>query len=431
MNQLKDNEHRNLVLRERGSPQLVDLDAEEAALLSKLRTGIKNQPAFELSESHEHSGCFLLQAKGCVGVVRTSKRTILIRPRFCGVPHNENVHLLRLMGYAYGWAEIPFTDHANLDVKEGLFEWLVRVYIHEIHKLLRKGIQKRFITQQEELSYVRGRLLLREHQRLVLNRPGRFPCLSTHHCAATPENLLLQAALEFAGRFCHDINLRSRVKALALEFAAQTTVECVQETPRVDSLDHLHNHYAPAITLAKLVLGKIGPTHAEGDTKSNAFLVDMWHLYERFLQAWFTEHAPEVTGQSSYKIQAAPREQGFSATFKPDYLFKGRGHTELIADAKYKNFTTTYHGQQSLDMPNIHQLVSYTSIFKTDGVLFYPAQPDQNADLRMSLPSGYTIYIRTVAWDRLLDDTGVANELATWVASRRIANADATLPYRS
>ena len=324
------------------------------------------------------------------------------------------------MGYAYGWAEIPFADHANLDVREGLFEWLVRVYIHEVHKLLRKGIRKRFITRQEELTYVRGRLLLPEHQRLILSRPGRFPCMSTRHCAATPENLLLQAALEFAGKLCHDINLRSRVKALALEFSAQTDIECVRETPRVDSLDRLHSHYAPSITLAKLVLGSLGPTHAEGDAESNAFLVDMWHLYERFLQTWFTEHSPQVTGQSNHKIQAFPKEQGFSATFKPDYLFKQKGRTELVADAKYKDFTTNYQGRQGLNLPNIHQLISYTSIFKTDGVLFYPAQPNKTADLHLDLPSGRTIYIRTVAWDRLLDDRDAAENLASWIAKRRL-----------
>ena len=399
---------------------MVDLDAEEAALLSKLRTGIKNHPAFELYETHEHPGRYSLRANGCAGVVRTSKRTILIRPRFHECPYDENTQLLRLMGYAYGWAEIPFADHANLDVREGLFEWLVRVYIHEIHKLLRKGIRKRFITRQEELTYVRGRLLLPEHQRLILNRPGRFPCMSTRHCAATPENLLLQAALEFAGKLCHDINLRSRVKALALEFSAQTNIECVRETPRVDTLDRLHSHYAPSITLAKLVLGSLGPTHAEGDAKSNAFLVDMWHLYEKFLQAWFIEHTPKVKGQPSYKIPVSPREKGFSATFKPDYLFIGKNRAELVGDAKYKNFTTTSHGKQVLDLPNIHQLISYTSIFKTDGALFYPAQPDKNADLHMDLPSGRTIYIRTVAWDRLLDDMDAAEDLASWIAEKRL-----------
>ena len=80
----------------------------------------------------------------------------------------------------------------------------------------------------------------------------------------------------------------------------------------------------------------------------------------------------------------------------------------------------THHGQLSLDMPNIHQLVSYTSIFETDGALFYPAQPGKNTDLHMKLPSGRNIYIRTIAWDRLLDDPDFANELASWIASRRI-----------
>lgn len=417
----KPDQFPELILEERGKARTLDLTPGEAEFLRGLRTGLNNRPAFSLSPIAAQPGWFSLKAQGCAGVVQTMRRTIIIRPHLCVGPYGLNIQLLRLMDYAYGWGGIQFADHADLDAKEGLFEWLIRVYVREVNKLIRKGIRKRFVSRYEELPYARGRLMMREHQRLTLTKPGRFPCVSTLHSAATPENLLLQAALEYAGKKCKDLALRSRVKALGLEFAAQTHVECVRDVPKVSTLDRLHSHYAQAVTLARMVMGSLGPVHAVGDAHSNAFLVDMWHLFERFLQTWFEEHTPDIRGQASRTIQAHPKETGYSATFNPDYLFLLKGRPQLVGDAKYKAFSEYRRSRERLIMGNVHQVFAYTSIFSVDGALFYPTHSDRSADLTIPLPTGRKVHIRTISWDTLLDDPAAAEELKKWIEEKRTA----------
>ncbi len=414
----KDTDPESITLVERGKPVDIELSGDEAGYLSNLRSFPSNRRIFSVVREAGCNEVYTVKAQGCAGVVQLSEKTLLIRPRLLGDRPHSNQSLLRFMEYAYKWPQLQMLDVAYLGQNLDLFDWLVRVFIREAGTILKRGVWKEFRSYREKGHFVRGKLNVPEQIVLTLQKPALFSCIPTHHSAAIPNNLLIQEALEFAAKYCSSATLRTKVKAISVEFQALTNVSNPTACFREVKLDRLNMYYEKGVKLAHLVLGRTGPVHTAGETQFFSFLIDMWALFERFIGKWLSNYFSGVAFQKTFSLDVFSGGSYIPATIKPDFVLYENGKARLVIDTKYVSFPgRNRYGKDAFHMSHIYQMATYCAHLQCNGVLLYPSDPNKAIDMQsISLPSVRTIHVKSIPWEKLLDPGNESSkELIEWL----------------
>lgn len=92
-----------------------------------------------------------------------------------------------------------------------------------------------------------------------------------------------------------------------------------------------------ALRLAELVLGGVSVEAGPGGTLSNAFLLDMWQVYEDFLSTSLRTAIEGRYGGAVHRQGKHHLDQGGRLELRPDILWRSpAGRYAAVVDAKYK-----------------------------------------------------------------------------------------------
>jgi 5-methylcytosine-specific restriction enzyme subunit McrC len=159
------------------------------------------------------------------------------------------------------------------------------------------------------------------------------------------ENRILAAGLAIAGRVCADVAIKARVRRLAAAFAelcsvAQGAADAAEEM----EYTRRNKHYAAGHVWARLLLAQHGihDLYAPGTPRTQAFLLDMNVLFERFIAQALEDSASgtpfRVDRQSSTGSIIIDALTGRTYTrVRPDVLVRHSEREETYpVDTKYK-----------------------------------------------------------------------------------------------
>lgn len=288
-----------------------------------------------------------LTAGQYVGVVELDACEIRVRPKYLG----EDLDVLRLVAYAAA-GDSPSLD-APRSVAQGspnLRDLVALLVTEHCERLLAHGVRRDYVTLEEDLPAVRGRLLA---DRQMLRHPGqldRLACRFDEQEADVPDNRLCAAATDLAARTTRSPAVRARARRVAAQFAQFAPTPLGDPRTALARIDyHRHNeHYRPAHRWAALLLtgGGIGDLFARGPLASRAFLVDMNRLFESFVTRLLTEASAgtgcTVRGQSRERGVLRNELTGLPySEVRPDLMLVGhRGGAAFSrpVDVKYKLF---------------------------------------------------------------------------------------------
>ncbi|MYV73986.1 hypothetical protein GT352_08550 [Streptomyces sp. SID1046] len=288
-----------------------------------------------------------VEATSHVGVVRLEACEIRVLPKYLG----SGLDVLRMLDYATGGTGRLLPSDQELTAGDPDLRDLVALMVTEHgERLLRRGVRRDYLTREDDLPAVRGRLLvdrqlLRHHGRL-----DRLACRYDEHDSDIPDNRLCAAALEQAARTARLPRVRARARRAASQFAPLAPTPLGDLRTLVDGLEyHRHNaHYRAAHQWAELLLsgGGVGGLFASGPLSSRAFLVDMNGLFEDFVTRPLTEGAAisglglRVDAQARHRrVLFDERTRSAYSEVRPDVLVLGERGGEpfrLPVDAKYK-----------------------------------------------------------------------------------------------
>ncbi|MFI5762947.1 McrC family protein [Streptomyces sp. NPDC051563] len=273
--------------------------------------------------------CLEVEARAYVGVVRLDACEIRVLPKHLG----DGLDVLRMLEYAAdGRIRTPEAGR-RLEAGDADLRDLVALMVTEhCERLLRHGVRKDYVTRQEDLPVVRGRLLadrqvLRHHGRL-----DRLACRFDEHDTDVVDNRLCAAAVERAARTAGSPRVRARARRAAAQFGPLAPTPLGDLRQAVSTLSyHRHNeHYRPAHRWARLLLsgGGIDGLFATGPLASRAFFLDMNRLFEDFVTRLLGEGSAgsglTVTGQSAQRrVLVDEATQKHYSEVRPDVLVRG------------------------------------------------------------------------------------------------------------
>lgn len=252
---------------------------------------------------------------------------------------------------------------------------LVVHFLSAVKRVVRRGLKQGAVAREENLSKVRGRILVARNFRknLISGHANRAFCRFCEMSVDIPENRLIKRALAFSERLCRrmakqgqqgGLSLRTTADRLLPVFSGVGDFVVPSEVFNVKR-NKLFREYDDAIRLAKLILRRYENSIDKVDADVHdipPFWIDMSLLYEHY-----------VLGKLRAAYGRKILYQAKVATGYPDFLFKDP-FQPMILDTKYK---PQYDEAGKPCTDDIRQLAGYArdrSVLRKLGVVEKAAQ---------------------------------------------------------
>lgn len=259
---------------------------------------------------------------------------------------------------------------------DNILEILIQLFCQQLWQAVRRGMVRRYQSQQENLTVLRGRLTVSQQIRLNLARPDRLACEYDEFSENNPLNQVIRAALQILLRVARNQSNQRNISELLFCFQDVDIVVPSTIKWHLVSTDRLSNRYKPILAMARLFIEGRSPDVVTGDGNGFALLFDMNELFESYIGVI----ARGVFGGRSLTVQVQGPKRHLAKyangtpvfELRPDIVVSGGGEMEFIIDTKWKRLKEAAY-REGVATSDIYQMYAYSSRYLVpDVVLLYP-----------------------------------------------------------
>ena len=289
-----------------------------------------------------------LHASNYVGMITTKRGTVVeILPKidlggaaYTGHEQTRETFLEMLRAYRTlkGAASLPPSAIRTLR-RFPMLEVFVRLFLENVSSLVRGGLGRRYVTTQENLPFLRGRITFPHHLRKNQIDRSRFYVEHDELSPNRPANRLIRTTLDRLKPIVRNEHNRRLLADLEPAFNGVPATRAPRADWRGHSIDRSMQHYGRVMQWVDLLLFNRGLTTWSGKHVNQSLLFPMEEVYEDFVTHSFRRH------QSAYEVVAqGPRKHIASIggrrvfAMKPDIsLREPTSAVRFILDAKWKH----------------------------------------------------------------------------------------------
>jgi len=322
----------------------------------------------------------------------------------------ENLYYL----ICYAVDHAPEIGSVNLDSEEcpDSINLLARVLSRSVNRLASQGLTREYIEGTEATSRLRGRILVAESKRSMVDRQAQMicrfdelnvDCLPNQLLRSTCDRLLRSGVLEKEIR--HEVRVARDILAL---------VSSIRVEDSLFSRVRLHRNnraYRLPIAICRLVHRALMPSEIEGGSRFHDIFEDdrtMPRLFERFVRNFAVARFPESRVSAMGITWDGEWDADASEVLPMMFTDVTIEHPEskLILDCKfYREALVSRHDRKRMHSSHLYQLTAYLRNKAVDpgweeasGVLLYPAV-DHRLEYRLRL-NGHPIRVVSIDLDR-------------------------------
>ncbi|MCD6587449.1 MAG: hypothetical protein J7K88_02765 [Candidatus Fermentibacteraceae bacterium] len=307
---------------------------------------------------------WMLQAKGYVGYLPFSGGVIEIRPKV------SVANLFGMLDVAYGLKSFHIlkglTDTSSL---ADFYSRLASILGRRVLTRSRKGLYRTYRSESNSLSFIRGRIDVRESLRSPLD--PALVCRYEDHTTDVEENQLILWTLATilrsglcSGEYLPPVRHAYRI------LSRFTSLQHFSYTDCVDRLyNRLNDDYKPMHGLCRFFLERTGPCQGVSSKRMLPFVISMHQLFEEFVAKWL---AARIKIDGRYVLRTQKSLDAGSLNIKPDLVIENRetGQPLLVADTKYKI-------GEKVSPDDVYQVLAYSiKLDCSEAVLIYPFVTD-------------------------------------------------------
>lgn len=395
-------EHSSLpVIEERITAQHA-LGIHHARLLEKLASHL---PAGTFSWGHRS----VRFAQFC-GVIQLDDLTLEIlpkihgkeeRPESCRAALVQMLHTARIMRTHKGaQAGINTQQHSLLDI-------FIQHFCRDLHTQILQGKLRNYTELEENLSVMRGRLVIPQHVRHNVVHRERLYCRFDEFSEDMLLNQILRFTLRLLLPWTRSGKTKKQLTELLMHFDGISDAPITLQSFNLLKNDRITQRFQPVLEQCRLFIAAIKPDVLAGSTPLFSLLFDMNRLFEAWvaekLKPWAHQQGWHLRTQGPRKYLALREGDSLQFQLRPDIaLVDDNGVPQLIADTKWKllNEADRKLGVSSSDM---YQLYAYAGRYEVPHLqLIYPAQAGLLPHYSFTLQGMHApkLAVKTVAIDK-------------------------------
>ena len=300
----------------------------------------------------------VLQAQNYVGVIQTKDgTTIEILPKIKNATTEKSKDILIKMLKTLKNSPFKNLSVANLkSSKIPLFEIFISMFLEELTVLVRNGIKSDYISKEENLKFLKGKLKISEQIKYNTIHKERFFVQYEEFISNRVENRLIKTTLKFLYNKSKLNKNQQRIREFLFVFDEIEISHNIKTDFSKIKLNRQMKDYEQVLLWCKTFLFENSFSPYKGNDIAFALLFDMNLLFESFVYSYLKKSSNFQDIKSQDKTHHLAYENGIGKfRLKPDIVINGG---KIIADTKWKILSEdkAYNGVLQDDM---YQLYAY------------------------------------------------------------------------
>ena len=309
----------------------------------------------------------------------------------------------------YAWDRLKEKDIISIDKIKGnnLLDLFARVLISGLNYLIKRGLDRRYLSVNEDSSFIRGKINLNDSMKKLVWLNAKMSCDYDDLSYNILHNQIIKSTLEMLIN-CKELSrdLKDALLSLYRYFRYFDTVKLSRKIFGYIRINRNNQYYEFVLKICEVIFENLLVDENTGETKFREFDREpkqMAYLFENFVRNFYRR---ELKG---YKVTRENIKWDVDEGFN-DYLPLMQTDIsiesnlkKIIIDTKFYKEAFTYHmNSKKLHSNNLYQLFAYLKNIevegglniKAEGMLLYP-MIDQQIDYDYGI-QGHKIKIRTV-----------------------------------
>ena len=384
---------------------LVYINAENEKPDARYKRDLK-----KLEYTSQGSGKYKITAKNHVGSISLpSGLVVTIKPKFKDAWHN----LFALFDYTNNINADTGNRSVQAEEGESLWDIFSKMFVAQATQLLKTGLYKTYISKTENITSIKGRLLIVEN----LKQMSQQKFLTKHWCEFDElsfdirENQYVLYCTSILIRYVTRNDIKQDLVRIRNIFLSQDVTLKTRFTlsDAKQIIEHrMNKKYHLIFQYCKLILQSLAYQKFIDTTglAIPAFTINMWELFEDFttqvLQEREWNKPTQVLAQNKNKhilipLPNYPNRKTYPHSLpnlKPDNILIRDDDTKLIIDTKYK---------PKIGSSDWYQATTYSLAKKCDTILLLPKKSDEYSD-GFQIPTEFvdeelTIHVKTIDFE--------------------------------
>ena len=274
-----------------------------------------------------------------------------------------------------------------------MLEIFVRLFLVNLATLARAGLARRYVPVEEDLPFLRGRILFREQLRRNVADQARFHVAHDELSVDQPANRLIHSALARLAPGVRNAENRQLLRELRAAFADAGVPQAadLHADWRKHHVDRSMQHYRPVMQWVGLFLFDRGLATFSGRHVNLSLLFNMEQVFQDFVTRSFRrfQNRYEVAAESPRRyLTTRNGEDGENDEdafrMEPEVSLKEGERVVFILDAKWKEISARSGAPtHDIDQRDMYQLYAYGKRYGCRAVaLVYPQTGAFETELR-------------------------------------------------
>lgn len=325
------------------------------------------------------------------------------------IPINNIYHML-----CYAWNVLDQSDNilVGSDKFDNIYNLLARIYINGTSSLIKRGLDRYYIEENEVLSTLKGKFNIGDSLRKQTFQQGRMICQYNELSSNIRLNQIIKSTIHLLLKSPKvDEVLKKKLLLLRFHFSDIQEIRLTESLFTSNRYNRNNKHYKMLVNVSELLYKGLISNEAGNEIEFADFIRDrqMSKLYEKFVMNFYRTHLDkEVYLVHSPKIKwdldegVDEQDLYLLPEMRTDIVVENKiEKTQLIIDTKYYAKTLVSRNWTEVErirtghLYQIHAYITNSDFTgETNGMLLYPTI---NKEIDAKFPIvGKMIYIRTL-----------------------------------
>lgn len=303
------------------------------------------------------------------------------------IPIKNIYHML-----CYAWNELESSDEILVGSNkfDNIYNLLARIYINGVSTLIKRGLNKYYIREDEDLPTIKGKIDITGSIKVQSQINGRMICQYDDFSKDIILNKIVKTTIDIFIKSSYlDDSLKNQLTKLRLYFSDIYNIKLSKHLFSTLRYNRNNHHYRMLINISELIYEGLITNEEDGDMRFSDFVRDrkMAKLYEKFILNFYKSklgskkynvHAPKI----NWDLDESVKESDLSLLpeMRTDIVIENKiKNTQLIIDTKFYSKTLVSNNWSDLEKirtGHLYQIYAYVNnskfIGEIQGILLYP-----------------------------------------------------------